>query len=260
VTLIDRSPFLLLLLAVALLSASCVGPSGESDPSLRHDYSYEVSVTVDRPVDDLVLRVPLPSVNGSSALGEALANGTGFGVRPGWKVAVVEANGTPLLELQAERFLPEYRGTPIALVPGEAPPSVTPPPPATARSASNPLLMPYTLGASIAVNRTIETRDPAGREPLLGGGSGPVPIACDLPGQGAGVRCSRHPVAAFADYRADAPANVSVGVRMSGSNQWWRGGWTFNHYTDGVVVEFPDGERGWARADAVLTAGEGTYA
>ncbi len=121
------------------------------------------------------------------------------------------------------------------------------------------MLMPYSLGASIAVNRTIETRDPAGREPLLGGGADLTPVVCDLPGRGAGVRCYRHPVAAFADYRADAPANVSVGVRMSGSNQWWRGGWTFNHYTDSVVVEFPDGDRGWTRADSALTAGEGTY-
>jgi hypothetical protein len=251
-------PLLPLLLAAALLLAGCLGEP-DDDPSLRHDYSYEVWVVVDRPVDDLVLRVPLPSANGSSAIGEALANGTGYGVRPGWNVAVVEANGTPLLELRAARFLPEYRGTPIALVPGEAPPSVTPPPPATARSESNPVLMPYSLGASIAVNRSIETRDPAGREPLLGGGAALIPAGCDLPGQGTGVRCHRHPVDAFVDYRSDAPANISVGVRLTGSNQWWRGGWTSNRYTDYARVEFPAGLRGWTRADAVLTAGEGTY-
>ena len=136
-----------------------------------------------------MLRVPLPSVNGSSALGEALANGTGYGVRPGWTVAVVEANGTPLLELRAERFLPEYRGTPIALVPGEALPSVTPPPPATGPLGSNPVLMPYSLGASIAVNRSIETRDPAGREPLLGGGAGPGPGGL-RPSRGRGPACA----------------------------------------------------------------------
>jgi hypothetical protein len=252
-------PLLPLLLAAALLLAGCLGPPGEGDPSLRHDYACEVSVAVDHPVDDLVLRVPLPSVNGSSALGGAIANGSGYGVRPGWNVAVVEANGTSLLELRADRFVPEYRGTPIAIVPGGEVPSVTPAPPATCRSASNPVLMPYALGASITVDRSIETRDPAGREPLLGGGAGLVPTACNRPGQGTGVRCFRHPVDAFVDYRSDAQANVSVGVRLTGSNQWWRGGWTFNHYTDDALVEFPDGARGWTRADALLTAGEGTY-
>ncbi len=250
---------LALLLAAALLLAGCVGPPGEGDPSLRHEYSCEVSVAVDRPVDDLVLLLPLPSVNRSSALGEALTNGTGYGVRPGWRVAVVEANGTLLLELRAERFLPEYRGTPIGLAPGEEPSSLTPAPPATGRSEVTPVLIPSSLGASITVNHTIETRDPAGREPLLGGGAALVPAGCDLPGQGAGVRCYRHPVDAFADYRGDGGANVSVGVRVSGSNQWWRGGWTFNHYTDSVFVEFPRGLRGWTRADAALTAGEGVY-
>ena len=102
---------------------------------------------------------------------------------------------------------------------------------------SNPVLMPYSLGASIAVNRSIETRDPAGREPLLGGGSGLFPVACDLPGQGAGVDRYRHPVAAFVDYRADAPANVSIGILVVGSNQWWRGGWAFNGYRDEAIVE-----------------------
>jgi len=254
----DR-PLLPLLVAAALLLAGCLGPPAEGDPSLRHDYSYEVSVAVDHPVDDLVLRLPLPSVNGSSVLGEALANGTGYGVRPGWGVAVVEANGTPLLELRAERFMPGYRGTPVALAPGEEPPLFTPAPPATCRSESNPILMPYSLGASITVNRTIETRDPAGREPLLGGGATLAPVGCDLPGQGTGVRCYRHPVAAFADYRPDEAANISVGVRVSGSNQWWRGGWVFNQYTDSVLVEFPDGLRGGITADAALTVGEGVY-
>lgn len=251
---------LMLLLATALLLAGCTGnPQGEGDPSLRHDYSYEVSVAIDRPVDDLVLLLPLPSVNGSSELGSALANGTGYGVRNGWEVAVVEANGTPALELRVERFLPEYRSLPIAIVPGEESPTITPAPPATARSETNPRLMPYVLGAQATVNRTIETRDPAGREPLLGGGAGLVPTACDLPGQGAGVHCYRHPVAAYVDYRADGPANVSAGVRLTASNQWWRGGWTSNHYTDSVFITFPPGDRGWSRADAVLTAGEGVY-
>jgi hypothetical protein len=257
-TRISRS-LLPLLLAVVLLIAGCVGPPGEGDPSLRHTYSYEVSVAVDRPADDLVLRLPLPSVNGTSALGEALVNGAGYGLRPGWEAAIVEANGTPMLELRAARFLPEYRGTPIAIVPGEALPSVTPAPPATGPSGETPHLMPYLLGASIAVNRTIETRDPAGREPLLGGGGSLVPIGCSLPGQGAGVRCFRHPVEAFAEYRGAAPANVTVGIHTAGSNEWWRGGWTSNRYTDQVIVEFPPGERGWIEADAVLTVGEGIY-
>ncbi len=250
---------LFLLVGAALLVAGCLGPPGEDDLSLRHDYSYDLSVSVDWPVDDLVLRVPLPSVNGSSALGEAMANGTGYGVRPGWTVAVIEANGTPLLELRAARFLPGYRGTLIPIAPGEEAPPVTPAPPATGRSDATPVLVPYLLGARIAVDRSIETHEPAGREPLLGGGPGLVSADCDLPGQGAGVRCYRHPVDAFVDYRAGTPANVSVGVRLAGSNQWWRGGWTFNAYTDHALVEFPDGERGWTRADAALSAGEGTY-
>lgn len=71
-----------------LLLAGCTGAPPQDDPSLRHGYSYEVSVAVDRQVDDLVLRIPLPSVNGSSVLGEALVNGNGHGVWPGWRVSV----------------------------------------------------------------------------------------------------------------------------------------------------------------------------
>ena len=248
---------LLLLVGAALLVAGCLGPPGEDDPSLRHDYSFDLSVAVDRPVDDLVLRMPLPSVNGSTELGEVLANGTGDGVRPGWDVAVVEANGTRLLELRAARILPEDRCTPTAIAPGAEPPSITPAPPATGRSDATPVLMPFLPGASIPVNHAIETREPAGREPLLGGGTNLVPADCDLSGQGA--RCYRHPVDAYVDYQADTPANVSVGVRMSGLNQWWRGGWTFNAYTDHALVEFPGGARGWTMAEAALTAGEGVY-
>jgi hypothetical protein len=248
----------LLLIGTALLAAGCLGPPAENDPSLRHTWSYEVSVAIDRPVEDLVLRVPLPSLHGSSEIGEAMANGTGYGVRPGWNVSVVEANGTPLLELRAARFAPEYRSTPIA-IPPEGTPAVTPAPPATGSSASNPVLMPYSFGASLAANRTIETREPAGREPLLGGGSDLVRVSCDLPGQGEGVRCFRHPVESFLDYRSDAPANVSLGVGLSGSNEWWRGGWIFNRYRDQATVEFRPGERGWVTADARLTTGEGVY-
>lgn len=249
---------MVLVTALSLLVAGCLGPPTENDPSLRHTYSYDVTVGIDRGVDDLVLRVPLPSVNGSSAIGEAMGNGTGYGLRPGWNVSVVELNGTPLLELRVARFLPEYRGTPIAILPGETP-AVTPPPAGTGPSDATPNLVPYSLGASIAVNRTIETREPAGREPLLGGGASLFPADCDLPGQGGGVRCYRHPVSAFIDYRDGPTANVSVGVRVAGSNEWWRGGWVFNSYRDQAIVEFCPGERGWVTADARLTAGEGVY-
>jgi hypothetical protein len=252
-----RLPVLLLIGAV-LLVAGCLGPPTENDPSLRHTYWYGVTIGVDRVVDDLVLRLPLPSVNGSSAIGEAMANGEGYGLRPGWNFSVVEANGTPLLELRAARFVPEYRGTPIAILPGETP-AVTPPPAATGPSEATPSLMPYSFGVSIAANRTIQTGEPAGQEPLLGGGGALTPEGCGLPGQGEGVRCYRHPVEAFADYRADAPANVSIGVGLVGSNEWWRGGWTFNSYRDEVLIEFRPGERGWVTADARLTAGEGVY-
>lgn len=247
-----------LLLAIALLAAGCVGPPGADDPSLRYTYSYEVTVGIDRAVDDLVLRVPLPSVNGSSAIGEAMVNGSGHGLRPDWNVSVVEVNGTLLLELRVARFLPEYRGTPIPILPGETP-AVTPAPAATGPAEATPNLMPYSFGVTVKSADAIETRDPADREPLLAGGSDTVPVDCGLPGQGSGVRCYRHPARVFADYRSEAPANVSIGARLVGSNEWWRGGWTFNQYTDQVIVGFRPGERGWATADTLLTAGEGVY-
>lgn len=180
-------------------------------------------------------------------------------MRPGWEMAVVEANGTPLLELRAARFLPEYRGTPIPILPGGEAPSVTLAPAATGPSKSTPRLAPYILGATLEVDRPIETQSPAGREPLLGGGVGLAPVDCSLPRGGGEVRCYRHPVEAFADYPSDAAANVSVGVGLSGSNQWWRGGWVFNQYTDQASVEYGPGERGWVRVDAVVTEKAGVY-
>lgn len=57
----DRS-LIVPLLAAVICIAGCTALPSDRDPSLHHSYSCEVSVAIDRPVDDLVLGIPLPSV------------------------------------------------------------------------------------------------------------------------------------------------------------------------------------------------------
>ncbi len=246
---------IVVLVVISLASLLWLGYAIRNE-SESHGYHYQVSLSTESRLENVTLILPVPFIDNSSPLGEALVRGEGYGIPPGWRLALEYMNSTPMLKIEAGAIIPEYHGYPLPLEEGQTPVQ-TPPPAVTAYSEETPVLMPLQFGISQVVERSIDTRDPIGREPLLSLPELVRSASCpDLPGSGA---CHHYPAQVFVRYASGGPGNITLSISSGGVNQWWLGGWTGNSYDDWIDVTLERDQQGWIPAEGLLSTGEGRY-
>ncbi|MDI6719880.1 MAG: hypothetical protein QMD46_09750 [Methanomicrobiales archaeon] len=253
-----RRRIALIIAAVLIPAAILAGIAWRWDQqtrqSERHDYSYEIRLSVNTTIEDVTLLLPAPQRNGTAFLADALANGSGYGVPPDWNLSIEEANGSPMLAIRAARMVPEYRAYPIPIEPGLSPTTL---PPSTEYSNETPVLMPISLVARVPLNRTIDTRDPLASEPVFHPGGRFLPGTAPVHRYSGSVYTYTVPVCVR--FTADQPASLSLQMSIEGVNSIWRGGWNYNLYRDRVTLETSGDRQGWLEGEGVLLAGEGIY-
>jgi hypothetical protein len=223
--------------------------------SERHVFHYSIDVSYNTTIENVTLLLPVPESNGIALFGEALVNGTLYGVPPGWDLSMDAVNGTPMLAIRAEQMVPEYHGYPIAIEPRQSPLPTTLVP-GTEYSPDTPVLQPVHLGVMLPVNRTIETRDPIGNEPVFAPGG--QFIRREVTTRPYGGREYEHAVPVYIQYVSDRPAAVYASITIQGTNSIWKGGWLSNSYTDTITVETEDSP-GWVNTTGVLMTEDGVY-
>ncbi len=253
--------WLVLVIAVVLVAAAVLAGIAwrwdrQTRQSEHHDYTYRVELSFNTTLEDVTLLLPAPQRTDTVFLADVLANGSGYGVPPDWDLSLEEMNGTPMLAIQAARMVPEYRGYPIPIEPGQSPLPTTLPP-SSEYSNETPVLMPVTLVARIPLNRTIDTRDPLASEPVFHPGGPFLPGTAPVHGYSGSVFTYTAPV--YVRFTADQPASISLRMSIEGVNSIWRGGWIYNLYRDAVALETSSDRQGWLEGEGVLLAGEGRY-
>lgn len=255
----------------------------------HHVIEYSVRISSDTTLENLTLLIPLPSVNGTSTIGEGLAYGSGYGVPEGWNLSLERLNGSQFLKIADAEFVPERAAYPVPI--GEDPgenesrlqgkstirtiplattsvimntrngsayavrigPGVN----TTAAACELPILRPVEFGVREMVAATINTRDPFGMEPLLEPKEDLRETGCGTPVTKT-ARCFAYTSPVYIDYRSDGPSDIEISVSVHASNEWWELGWSSNSYTDRIFVSPPDG-KGWVTADGSLLIGNGRY-
>ncbi|MDH7510774.1 MAG: hypothetical protein QHH04_07000 [Methanolinea sp.] len=218
-----------------------------------HHFHYTITISSTSTIENVTILLPVPLLDGTPVLAEYLLSNTVSGVPPGWNLSLEAANGTPMLAIRADTMVPEYHGYPIAIEPGESP---LPPTRAPGKeySADTPVLMPVSLGTIFPVNRTIDTRNPVGKEPLFSpGGEFRLQEEPTLPY--AKGRESEHTVPVSVSFSSGSPGALSISTSIEGTNAAWRGGWISHSYTDTVSVEVTE-PGGWIGARGVLITEE----
>ncbi len=223
--------------------------------SERHDFHYSLDFSCNTTIENVTILLPFPEQDGTPLFTEAHLKENLYGVPGGWNISVENVNGTPLLAIRSDRMVPEYHGYPVAIEPGQSP---LPPTrvPGTEYSADTPVLQPVHLGMMLPVNRTIETQNPVGNEPVFAphgafiekaGSTGPYP-----------GKEYTHTIPVYVRYVSDHPAALNIRLSIDGTNSIWKGGWVFNSYTDTVTLDLEQAP-GWINAEGILRTREGVY-
>jgi hypothetical protein len=246
--------FILVLVVISLASLLWLGYAIRNE-SESHGYHYQVSLSTESRLENVSLIFPVPFIDNSSPVGEALVRGEGYGIPTGWRLSLEYMNNTPMLRIDADTIVPGYYGYPIPLEEGQTLVG-TPPRVSAAWSPETPVLMPLEFGLSQRTGQSIETRSPFNREPLFAYPDLVRPVTCPYPSTG---QCYRYVVPLFAEYSSIGGGNITITISAGGSNQWWVGGWTGNSYDDSITVTLEDGWQGWMAAEGLLTVREGRY-
>ncbi|TAJ43546.1 hypothetical protein CUJ86_10475 [Methanofollis fontis] len=231
----------------------------EGETEITGTYRYEITLTTPAPLQNLSLILPLPVENGTSAIGEMLVGGDGYGVPENWSLAVTEVDGTPVLVVTAAEVLPRYAPRPVAVTPGDEPEEGVTITYSPEYSDDTPVLLPFRMGATVEAGTEtytaerepgpIDTRHPLGAEPVLAPKHNLTTVS---------EREYLYTTPLFLHCDAPAGTVVRVTITLSGSNEWWLLGWSSNSYTDLITAEVP-ADGGWQTVAGRLVTGEGRY-
>lgn len=224
--------------------------------SEQHYFHYSIDISYNHTIENVTILLPVPLLNGTTALAEPYLDRTVYGIPDDWELSIEMAGGMPMLAIRAERMVPEYHGFPIAIEPGESPLPTTLVP-GTEYSPDTPVLRPVHLGMMLPVNRTINTRNPVGSEPVFnpeGEFTRPESGTGLFPGGEEYV----HTVPVYVRYAPGSAAQVHFSTSIQGVNSIWSGGWVFNSYEDTAAWDSVQSQE-WTNASASLFTGVGVY-
>lgn len=256
----SRQRLAALSLALLALTAGCsfLGPTPDSYTS-THDYS--VGLDANTTLRDVTVRVPLPAVDGATAVTASVVapNGT---VEGGFAARVVASRYGPMLELTADEFVVRPRYYRVVEADGTGRREEITRAEYDPDDPTHHVVDHRTAGVRVSVGASypLDTRDPVGTEPTFyaPGAVTRGPAACTLPDDDAAA-CFAYDAPVYLSY--DAPANASVEgvVTVTGSNEWFAGGWTGNSYADRVTVAATGPQDGWTNASGRTETRRGTY-
>jgi hypothetical protein len=215
----------------------------------EHYFHYTITISYTSTIDNVTILLPVPLLDGTPVLDGSFLDRAASGVPPGWNLSLEVVNETPMLAVRAATMVPEYHGYPIAIEPGQSPLPATP---ASGReySTDTPVLMPVSLGTVFPVNRTIDTRNPVGKQPRFFPGGG-FALRNGHVQSHANGREFKHTVPVYVDFTAASPVTISISTGIEGINAVWRGGWVPHEYSDTVTIEVTE-PAGWIYAEGIL--------
>lgn len=227
--------------------------TGQSE---RHDYHCSFSLSYSTTIRNVTILFPVPAIDGKTVFPESFLDRSMQGIPDGWALSIEEVNGTSMLAIRAAEMVPAYHGYPIAIEPGQSPLPGTLSP-RNEYSPETPVLQPVHIGTMLPVNRTIDTLDPVGREPLFAP-EGRFTGRRERERQNLRGTEYIHPVPVYVSFSSEHPVEFTLQATIQGTNSVWRGGWIFNSYQDMVLLEVHDSP-GWTEAVGILCTGEGDY-
>lgn len=243
------------------------------DETTESTYDYDVSLSANQTIQNATFMVPVPVSNDTSALGELFVSEVRYdrhspavqGYEPAsepvaFSYELVETEQGLMLAISTERI--EVTSVYYRIVENETmgwheridPDEYDPDDPTMGVQDDGS----FTFSVSLATDRTIDTADPFGSEPLLTTTDELREIDCWGPASET-ERCYEYDSYGYASYEAADETVVYVRTGLEGRNEWFSGGWSGNNYREYASIELAGPQAGWFVTTGTLDVGSGNY-
>lgn len=209
------------------------------DKSLRSSYDYDVTLTADSTLSNVILYLPLPVINNTSSVGMDIVEHDFNDDYSSWEYALVNTDYGLMLSMENEKVEPKYTAS---------------------NKYSEKIQRPSVDFSTIVFsNQTIDTMNPVGNTLVL------MPKYNLTHNVGAREAYSpqykqfNYESRMYAYYETSSDANVSISIYLDARNEWWIGGWQSNSYREDMEIKLFGSQDGWTTVSGELVTGEGTY-
>jgi hypothetical protein len=250
---------LILITSVALLSIWGEDKKLEVyNNNARGSYYYDIEITTDSPMSNVIFYMPLPMLNNTSSMEQDLLNSSYNNQRVKWEIALVETEHGPMLSMRTDQINPRFYSRPEdgrkVIVDGQ---EEIHPLTSDEYSEKTPIPFPIDFAVIVFVNDTINTKNPVGNAEVLM----PRYNSTNL----GAITSYRNAISysydsrIYAHYEASPDARVQISISLDGQNEWWIGGAHSNSYREYIAVKLRGSQNGWTTVKGELVTGEGTY-
>lgn len=237
-------------------------------------YRYDVTVAADDTLEDATFYVPLPvdAESGTSDLGEYFVEEGRYerhaptvdgyespADRVEFSYDIVETDHGPMLAISTDRIEVTrvyYRTVENGTMGWHEridPEEYDPDDPSMGVQDDGS----FRFSVALAATDTVDTAGPFDDEPLLTPKSDLREVDCQYPSEMA--RCYEYDSLVYVTYETDPETTVDVAAELSGSNEWFSGGWSGNEYREWTHVELVGPQSGWIVTAGELEVGTGSY-
>lgn len=250
---------LILITSVALLSIWGEDKKLEVyNNNARGSYYYDIEITTDSPMSNVIFYMPLPMLNNTSSVEQDILNSTYNNRRVKWETALVETEHGPMLSMRTDQINPRFYSRPEdgrkVIVDGQ---EEIHPLTSDQYSEKTPIPFPIDFAVIVFVNDTIDTKNPVGNAEVLMPRYNSINLGA--------ITSYRNAISysydsrIYAHYEASPDARVQISISLDGRNEWWIGGAQSNNYRESIATELIGPQDDWVIANGELVTGEGTY-
>jgi len=262
----------LFVLLLFVMSSMCLGNRKDEmyNDSLMSNYEYDITITSNSSLQNVTLYLPVPVFENKSEVGLEIVNGDYYNKPSDWNLSLEDTEYGLMLKIEAGEIQPVYHSLPVA-VPEPEPGSddienetyeeeqiVE----SHEYSEETPVLVSFDFGTSVEADHVINTKYPAGNEPVLlpknnlreseEGSTVPLPEHIN-------PKYFDYESLVYARYDSSPDSDVQIFIEMEGRNEWWIYGWQYNEYIDRISIQLTGPQEGWVQAEGKLTTGDGVY-
>ncbi|MDW7732121.1 MAG: hypothetical protein SCH66_06795 [Methanolobus sp.] len=253
---------LLLVIGAGLLAVWWDNKTDEMyQDSFQSSYNYDISIRTNQTLNNVTLYIPLPVLGNSSSVGEKMLTKEFYERAPGWNFSIVDTMYGPMLSIKTESIIPKYRSAP-APISDEEESTESVISESNRYSEETPIPVPVDFSIMEKSNRTINTKEPVGNEPVLQpkinlteseeGDRVPTP-------ENINPQYYAYEGRIYAYYETSPDSDVEIYVNLYGINEGWSLGWTSNEYRDRTDTAITGPQDGWIPTSGELVTGDGVY-